>query len=327
MNRLIVFLMASILVADLAIMGYSQAVLAAAPVTKMDWPAKGKAITMIVPASPGGTTDPAARVLAVALEKALGTSVQVLNKPGASTQVGLTELAKAEPDGYTIGYIILPSAFNTYLDSKRKATYTRKSFQILAGHYVSPVVIWVKQDSPYKTVKDLIDAARANPAKIKTAASGVLGLSHLALLQLGKAANVKFAIVQFQGGGPGMTALLGGHVDAAISPVTEGVEKKSLIRGLGVMDSRESSYLPGVKTLESQGYKIYVSSAGGLATPAGTPKEVMDILTRAMKKAMERPEHKEKMENIGLGVRYMDPIQFETFWSNYETEVKPLLGF
>ena len=177
---------------------------------KVDFPQKGRIITVLIPYPPGGSTDVGARLLVPAMEKELGVPVQIVNKPGGGTQLGLAQLALAKPDGYTIGWTNVPSCLPTYLDPKRKATYARKDFQPIANVVVDPAMIVVRADSPFKTTKDLIDAAKANPGTIKAATGGLLTSDHLQTMQFEKLVGVKFVMVHFDGTGPASTALLGG---------------------------------------------------------------------------------------------------------------------
>ena len=300
----------------------------AAPAKKVDFPQKGKAITLIVPYTAGGATDVGARLLTPLLEKELGTQVQVLNKPEAGAQVGNMELANAKPDGYTLGYTVLPSTITLYLDPERKATFNRKSFLPLALHAIDPAVVGVKDDSPYKTMKDLIDAAKAKPGQLKAAVTGILGPSHLDILQTMKLTGTDFSIVHFDGSAPGVTALLGGHVDAKwgnIGDFMPTMKGSGGIRILGVMDTQESKFLPGVPTFQSQGINQIAAVSRGLSLPAGTPKEIVDILSAATKKAMQDPEHQKKLEEMGVAVRYMSPEEFGAYWDRSEAELKPLV--
>lgn len=305
-------------------------VCAVAAASAADYPAKGKSITMILGTSAGGSTDVGARILAAALEKELavnGNRIQVENKPGAGWQIGLTALARSRADGYTIGFTILPQTITNYLDPERKAVFDRKSFQPLGMQVVDPGVIAVKASSPYKTLKDVIDAAKANPNKLKASATGILSDDHLAVLQLQKLTDTKFAIVQFDGSAKAITALLGGHTDVYFGNVgdTYPQAKAGEVRVLGVMDDEESRFLPG-KTTFSQGIKLESSSSRGLSAPTGTPKEIVDFLAGVIKKAIADPEHMKKMEEQGLTVRYMDPAKMEKYWADMEEQIKPLMG-
>ncbi len=294
-----------------------------------DFPAKGKSISMILGTSAGGSTDVGARILAAIMEKDMpGNRIQVENKPGAGWQIGLTALARSRPDGYTIGFTILPQTITIYLDPERKAVFTRKSFQPLGMQVVDPGVIAVKASSPYKTVKDVIDAAKATPSRIKASATGILGDDHLAILQFEKLTGTKFATVQFDGSAPSMTALLGGHTDVYFGNIGDTVPqfKAGEIRILGVMDDEASTLVPGVKTMTEMGIKLISSSSRGLSAPAGTPKEMVAFFAGAIKKALGDSEHAKKMAEQGLTVRYMDPAKMEAYWVEMEEQVKPLMS-
>src|SRR3974390_1108592 len=143
------------------------------------FPEPGKLITIIVPYAPGGIVDTTARMMAAALEGELHTSFVILNRAGAASQVGLTELVRAKPDGYTLAYAVLPTTVTHYLDPTRSVIYTRQSFQPIATHHIAPMVLAVQASSPYKTLKDLVEAARTNPNLVKISDSGLMGKPHL----------------------------------------------------------------------------------------------------------------------------------------------------
>lgn len=300
----------------------------AAPAAKVDFPEKGKVITMLVHWAAGGSSDVGARILAAGMEKELGTTVEVVNKAGAGGQIGYTALTEAKPDGYTIGSTNYPSAIITYLDPDRKASYSRKNFELLALHVVDPGIIAVKADSPYKSVKDVVEAAKANPKKIRISTTGLQSDEHFAALQLQKMTGAQFAIVHFaEGIAKAKAAFLGGHVDVLFANVGDApsLMQGGDIRVLGVMDSEPSRFLPDVKTFEQQGYKLYNSSSRGFSAPAGTPKEIVDILSGAIKKVVATEEHQKKMADMGLTLRYMDPVQYKAYWDEYENMFRELL--
>ncbi len=290
-----------------------------------EFPVKGKPINIIVGAAAGGPNDVAARLLAPLMEKQLGTPVQVINRPGAGWQVGTTELTRSKPDGYTIGYAPLPSIIMLYLDPDRKAVFGRKDFQMLAMHVVDPGAIAVRTDSPYKSVKDLVEAAKANPGKITISHTGIMGDDHLAILQFEKLTGASFAVVGFDSSTGAQTALLGGHIDVAFDNVGTFPShvKAGTMRVLGIMDKEETRYYPGVKTFEAQGYKLYSSSARTIVMPAGAPKEVIALLSGAIKKAMDDPEHQKKLDEMAFPLRYMGPEETTAFWDQMEAQLKP----
>lgn len=294
---------------------------------KVVYPVKGKAITVVAPFAAGGNTDVGARLLAAGLEKELGTPVQVVNKVGAGSQVGLTEIATSKPDGYTLGVMPLPSGIGVYLDPERKAVFNRASFQPIAQTLLDPIAIAVKADAPYKTLKDLADAAKAKPGALKAACGGILSVLHMTVLQTEKATGGSFSSVHFESGAQGITALLGGHVDVSFNVGAElqAHNKSGAVRILGIADSQESRFYPGVPTLDSQGVKVTMATVNGLVAPAGLPKDMTDILSAASKKAMDGPEMKTKMAELGMEPRYLDAGQFAASWDALEAEVKPLI--
>ncbi len=294
---------------------------------KVDFPQKGRAINIIVSWATGGGADISSRVLAAMLEKELGTPVTVQNRPGAASQVGATAIAAAKPDGYTLGQTMLPATTLVYLDTVRKATFNRKSFVPVALHTVDPITIAVRTDSPIKSIKELVDYAKANPYKLKAGTGGVLSVPHLAELQLQKEAGIKLAIVHFQGGAEQANNLLGGHTDMIFDfPVVVMPHVKSgAFRPLAVMDREETKFLPGVKTLESLGYKGYANTSRVYSLPVGAPPEIVDVLAGAIKKIMETPEHIQKMEQLGSITKFLGPADSAKLWADIEEQTKTLM--
>lgn len=293
------------------------------------FPEKGQSISLIVPFGAGGSTDISARMLASLLEKNLGTPVQVLNKPGAGSQLGINAMVRAKPDGYTLAYTLLPLTVTTYLNPKLKAAFGRKDMQPLAMHTSDAQYVAVITNSPYKSLKEIIDAAKAKPEKITTSATGIYSPEHLAILQLEKITGAKFSVVFFDGGAAQTAALLGGHIDFQLSTLGNfaSAYKNNQVRFLGATArENESRLFPDVKTLESQGYKIYSYVSRGISVPAGTPAPVMAVLSSAIEKAMESEEHKMKIKEMYMTLHYMNPQKMAEFWDEVEQQVKPLLA-
>ncbi len=294
------------------------------------YPVKGKAITLIVPWAPGGPADTGTRILLPVFEKELGTRMEVVNRGGAATQVGMTELIKSKPDGYTIGQVSLPTLASLYLNPEREAVFTRESFQSIAMYQNDPGAIAVRADSPYKDLKSLVDAAKANPGKVKVAVSGILSGNHLQMLLLEKEADArkKFAMVVLDSGAAMNTNLLGGHVDCASYQVSDAAvkHKEGLMRVIAVMAKQRSPLLPEVKTGEEQGYKIYWGSSRGWAAPRGTQKEIIERFNNAVKRAVDDSEVKQKFERAALALQYMSPEDYAKQWATDETIVKQLFA-
>ena len=295
------------------------------------YPEKGRTITTIVPSTAGGGTDTAARMMAPLLEKELGVPVEVVNKPGASMQIGLTFVTQAKPDGYTLIWSVLPTSASIYLDPERqsKSPYKRESLTPIGLYYGAPFAIVVQGSSPYKTLKDLVDAAKANPGKLKVGTSGFMATGHYAALAFANGADITTATVNFQGGGPQLTALLGGHLDATTQSIGELIShmKAGTIRVLAVMSETRDESMPDVPTTTEAGFpKIEpIGSDIGLSAPAGTPPEIIQRLSEALKKGTEDPSVKARMTELGNTLKYKDPQQYKEFWDQYDARYKPLV--
>jgi tripartite-type tricarboxylate transporter receptor subunit TctC len=277
-----------------------------------------KPVQMMIAYPAGGSTDIAARIVASIAEKDLGQSIVVVNKAGAGGQVGWTEMARAKPDGYYIGFINLPALNTVILDPDRKAAFKEDAFVPVINQVLDPGIIWVKGDSPYKNLKDLIEAAKKNPQKISAATTGILSDDHLAILMMEEAApGAMFRIVHFEGGAPVMTAVMGGHIDCAFDNVGSVFRriKTGELRALAVMDDRRSPFIPDVPTMKELGYPSVISSSTrGIAVPKGTPQPVIKRLEQSLKKAMDDPEHLKKMEEAGLQLRVMVGEEYAKYY-------------
>jgi tripartite-type tricarboxylate transporter receptor subunit TctC len=267
-----------------------------------------RTIQLIVPTPPGGPTDVGARIVASIVEKDIGQPVVIVNKPGAGSQLGLTELTRARPDGYTIGFVTMPGISTISLDPERKASFTIESFALIINQVFDAGAIWVRADSPFKSLADLVEAARKAPSKLTACTTGPLSDDHLAIMMLEETANIRFRIVHFDGAAQQFTAILGGHVDVAFDNVGS-VRKRAMsgeVRVLAVTDKARTKLMPDVPTTTEQGYPTVISSSTrGIAAPKGTPPAIVSYLAGAFRKAMENPEHIRKMEDVGLEVRIM----------------------
>ncbi len=285
-------------------------------------------ITLIVPYAAGGTTDATARILARELEARLGTPVRIANRPGAASQIAMTELATSEPDGYTLSYAVLPTVINHYLDPARDATYTLADFQPIAQHWVVPGMIAVAADGPYRTLDDLIAAARAEPGRVTVSDSGMLGNPHLMVLMLENASGIDLASVHFDGGAPSLTALLGGHVSALAGGVSDAVARvrSGDLRVLGIAGEEESPSLGSAPTMASLGYDVVAVSAAGIVAPAGTPPAVVHTLSEAIERIVTSEKHREELRQLGdITPRYLAPAAYRDAWTEHEARLGPLL--
>ena len=291
-----------------------------------DFP-QDRPINILVPFSPGGSVDISARLLAPLLEEELGTTVQVLNRPGAGSQVGINELVRAAPDGHTMGYTILPLTITTYLNPHLNAAFDRDDMQPLAMHTSDAQYLTVLEDSRFESAADIIEAGKANPGEVTTSATGRYSPEHLAILQLEEMTGADFAMVFFDGGSAQTAALLGGHIDFQLSTLGNftSAYKNGQVRFLGVAAREEEERLPGIDTLESQGYPIFSYVSRGLSVPAGTPEPIVQKLSDAISNALESAEHQQKMSEMNMSIQYMDPESMAAFWDDLQQRIEPLL--
>ena len=285
-----------------------------------------KPINLIVSFPPGGSTDIGARVIGAIAEKALGQSIIIVNKGGAGGQVGWTELSRAKPDGYTIGFLNLPATNTVILDPDRKAIFKEDAFIPIINQVLDPGVVWVRADSKYKTMKDLLEDAKARPGQIKAADTGILSDDHLAILMTEEAyPGANFRLVHLEGGAAQMKEILAGNIDVAFDNVGSIVAriKTGELRALVVTDHERSKFLPDVPTMKELGYPTVISSSTrGIAAPKGTPQAVIDKLAAVLEKAMQDPDHVKKLEEQGLAIKMMKGADYAKYFADIHAQAK-----
>jgi tripartite-type tricarboxylate transporter receptor subunit TctC len=290
------------------------------------YPARNVSLMVAYPA--GGATDVGARIVTSLAEKELGQPIVVLNKAGAGGQVGWTELAKQKPDGYYIGFVNLPVMNATILDPERKTTFGIDSFTPIINQVIDLSVVYVKPDGPFKSMKDVINEARKRPGEIRAGSTGMFSDDHLSILMLEKLEKVKFRIVQFDGDVPQLTALLGGQIDVSFMN-TGGLNprvKAGQIKPILVLDRERSKFYPDVPTSVETGYPSLISSSTrGIVGPKGVPEPIVTKLQAVFQKAMNHPEHVEKMEKAGLEVKVMVGEEYAKYIKNLHENLKPLM--
>lgn len=268
------------------------AVALAAPAFAAEWPERP--IELIVGFAAGGGTDITARTLAVFLEKELGGSVVVINKPGASGALGLGMIARAKPDGYTLGMTNMPGLLT--LPIERNAGFTAKDFTYLATLVRDPSAFSVKADSPHKSLQDLINAAKAKPGYISYGSTGVGTDDHLALVMFEAASGSDLNHVPFNGAGPLRNAVLGGHADVGGMNLGEAMPYNGTqLRILGQASEKRSPLAPDVPTFKEQGVNLVFASERGVIAPKGIPAEVEQKLAAALEKIANDPDFQQKM--------------------------------
>jgi tripartite-type tricarboxylate transporter receptor subunit TctC len=253
-------------------------------------------ITMIISFGPGGATDLSTRALSKALEKQLGQPIIVTNKPGGGTAVGISAIASAKADGYTIGTTLWTGP--ALLPHTMDVSFGVDSFDYIAivGRYLFGVA--VRSDSEIKTLKDLTDHAKANPGKVKYSVSGIATPPHLAMVSLGKATGVKWDVVPYKSGAEAATALLGGHVDFTSGNPLDVIPfiEAGKMRFLASMSDIRWKWLPDVPTVRELGYNFDMNAFLGYGAPKGVPEAVMKKLSDAFSNAFNDPEFQQNLE-------------------------------
>jgi tripartite-type tricarboxylate transporter receptor subunit TctC len=296
------------------------ALLAVAVAASGQEPFPSRPITMIVPFPPGGVADLTGRPIAVAMEKSLGQKVVVENKAGAGGGIGMAQVAKSKPDGYTImtalsSISVIPEADKLL---GRSPMYTLDQLAPIALVSADPTILVVRTESPWKTAKEFLDDAKKRPGAISYSSSGIYGTLHVAMAMLADAAGVQLHHVPFTGAGPAITALLGGHVDALATGPGTVIQhiKAGKLRALGSWGEKRLDALPDLPTFKELGYNAEFFIWSGLFAPAGTPQPVLTALRNAAKEAVNDPQFKQAMAAIETPIYYLDAPEFQKFWDN-----------
>lgn len=273
-----------------------------------------KPIRLVVPFAPGGGTDLVARTLGAGMAKELGQPFIIDNKPGAGTIIGTDYVAKSPADGYSIVIATFAYAVNPSL-MPRLPYATDKDFAPISLIARGPNVLVVRADSPYKTVKDMIAAARAKPGRLTFASQGNGTSAHLAGEMFTNLAKIRMTHVPYRGAGPAITDLLGGQVDmifGTAAAVATFVDSGKL-RALGVTSASPSPALKGVPPIGQDLPGYQVESWYGLYAPAGTPADVIAKLNAAARKAAASPAFAKKIEQEGLSIVASDPAELDRY--------------
>jgi len=266
-------------------------------------------VQVIVPATPGGPVDTAVRVIEPGLAAALGESVVLLNRPGASGTVGMQAVATAEPNGYTIGQGV-NSIFTITRVSGTTVPFTLDNFTLLGNYATDVSVLAVHPEAQWKTIDDLIAYVRANPGKVTYASAGVGTVSSLSMQVLRHHFKMDLVAVPFQGGAQLTVAILGKHVDMGMVPYTTGAAmfREGKLRPLVTTAQGRLPPLPEVPTLAEKGIKANgLNLIMGLYAPRGLPEGIGTALVDALAKATKDPAVISKIETIGLFAEYEAP--------------------
>ncbi len=274
-------------------------------------------ITMVVPFAPGGIADITGRPLAQSMMKTLGQPVVVENRPGAGGGVGMMHVTRQKPDGYTVlmalsSIITIPEADRV---NGRAPSYEMNQFTPIALVSADPTVLLVRADSPWKTVADLMKDAKSRPGKITYSSSGIYGTLHVAVEMLAQSAGAQFLHVPFGGGGPAMSALLGGQVEvtAQAPGVASPHVKAGKVRMLGSWGAQRLKAFPEVTTMRELGFDAEFYIWSGLFGPAGLSSDVLARLRAAVQEAVGEESFRKAMAAMETPILHLQGAEFDAF--------------
>ncbi len=282
-------------------------VISVMPLHAADFPTKE--VQIVIPWAAGGATDLIFRALAATTGKYLGKAVVVVNRPGGAGAVGFTEAMQAKPDGYTLVSAVTPL---TILPHQVTTAFTYKSFDPILNVVDDPSMFLTRSDAPWKSLKEFLEYAKKNPGMITVGNSGAGGGVHLVALAFERAAGVKFNHIPFSGGGPSVTAILGGHVNAVSVSPPEGISQVQAgkLKIIALFAGKRFEMFPDVPTVKEQGIDFAMGMWRGLAAPKGTPPEVIKKLQDAFKQGMDDPALKKNAKDMAVNLSYLGPDDF-----------------
>lgn len=291
-------------------------------------------VELLIPMGAGGSHDIHARAISAVIPKYLGQPMPVTLRPGASGIIGTNEVANAPKDGYKL--LLAGTGPNSLVPLAQETPYNEDSFVPIAMINYAPVVICVPRSSPYTSIKELIDDINANPGQLNYASSGIYSNYHIPMGMLWHAAGVmgKIVPVHFDGGGPAVAALLGGHADVGAVFVSQVVDqlKTGALRPLAVSDTKriaatgDDDFLGDVPTLQELGYDVVFQMWRTVMAPAGIPKDVETHLREAFIKLSKDKDFEELLRRVGERAdQHMDGPEFKKLWDSERASFRPVI--
>lgn len=271
-------------------------------------------INMVVSYGPGGGTDLVARAIAPYIEKYLGNDARivVLNRPGAGGAIGFGEIARAKPDGYTIGFLNTPNMLTIPIERKSQFKWT--DFDLIGNLIDDPDSFAVNTSGNIKSLKDLVEYAKAHPGDVTVGTTGVGSDDHLAMLLFEKGTGTKMTHVPYKGAGEVRSAVTGGEIMMAamnIGEVMAYIKSGSPLLDLGVMSEERADLAPDLPTFKEQGHDIIMASLRGIGAPKGLPSEVSEKLISAVHQAVNDPGFREQAKKLFVPLRYLAPADYK----------------
>ena len=288
------------------------AVLCGSALAQTKYPARP--VRVVVPYTPGGITDVATRMVTQELQKALGQNVIVDNRPGANSIIGVEIVAKAAPDGYTLTSVIAAHAANQTLYPKLPYDSIR-SFAPVSLLVTAPLIVCVSNALPVKTPRELIELAKAKPGQLTFASSGIGAAAHLTTELLMLTTGVKMIHVPYKGTAPALLDLSGGQVSVMLDTPGSMLPhaRAGKIRALAMASEKRVAVAPELPTLVESGVNVVGGTWVGILAPAGTPRDVVNFLSKEMQAAVRKPELRERFTTLGIDPAGSTPEEFTKF--------------
>lgn len=274
-----------------------------------DWPAR--TLRIVIPSPPGSATDLIARLIAEKLPAALGQPAIVDNKPGAGSNIAHEFVARQPADGYTI--LLTQNTLATVSSFYKKLSYDPiADFTPVSLIATTPLLLAVNSATPIKSLKELIDYARANPNRVTYASAGIGTPHHLAMVMLGSMTGIQLTHIPYKGSAPAATAVLANEVTVAVAAVTAAVPfiQQGKIRALGVIEARRSSLLPELPTLDETLPGVVLDVWLGVLVPAGTGRPIVERLNAEINKILREPQDKARLLAAGIEPAGTTPERF-----------------
>lgn len=275
-------------------------------------------VQIVVPFPPGGIADVVARALAPSLERNLKQPMVIVNKAGAAGGVGMQVAATSKPDGYTLllGLVSISTIPEVDKLFDRPQSYTRDQFVGIARLTADPPILVVRAESPWKSMKELVEDARKRLGQIIYSSSGPYGASHVPMEMFMEAAGIKMRHLPTTGGGPAMTQVLGGHAELWASPPALAYPhiKAGKLRVLAGWGEKRLAALPEVPTLKELGYNVEYYLWAGLFAPKAVPAPILKTIRDAVRQAAEEPDFKAAMAKVETPTAYLEGEEFKAWW-------------
>ncbi len=286
-----------------------------------------KPITMYMGFPPGGTVGISGQIIAEMLKETLGQPVIANYKPGAQQAVAGAFVAKAKPDGYTLLWEAESDFNNKMIMEGNSLTFKREDFIPIGGTAICPYLLTVKSDAPWKTIEYLIAYGKKNPGELSYGSAGVGAMNHLGVELFAYKTGIKVNHIPFQGGGPALTALLGGHVKITLGSTGRigSHLKAGTLRGLVVFSSKRSEQFPEVPTFKEKGYDAEIELFHLLLAPKGLEPPVREKLVQVFKKALQMPKYKEMLMKAEFDPSYMSPENVDKRMEKEKQDVLTIL--